>query len=340
MKLLDSLTIMHEGDTRSIELWQGDLTQMTNTEAVNVLVVSAFPNSYIPMEGTLIGALRQKGVSVGLLSKDKQIDLRETCSCWLSKKIESEDGGIQFERILCFEPYILGSPPDVVGDIFRCLAPFIIGDLQVTRVAMPLVSTGDAGESVAEMVEAIFTAAVHWMENGLPLEQLKIVEISPFKAAEIKGAFAILKKQYLQASASNQRGPKYDIFLSYSHKNTQDADWFIEGLKTLKPDIRIFIDHEELEPGVAWQEKLFRSIDGSRKVLTLYSPDYIKSKACQDEFNFASLLHSRSGQKVLFPVLLYETDLLPQMGKWQYVDCRVADKEKMQAACNRLYREL
>lgn len=340
MQQLATLTISAGNEERSIELWQGDLTNMSSTEAVDVLVVSAFPNNYYPNRGTLIGALDQKGVSVELLAKNKQVDLRETCSCWLSHKIEAQDPGIQFDHILCFEPFILGNPADVVSDIFRSLVPFIIGDMQVTQVAMPLVSTGNVGAPVAEMVDALFGASIHWMESGLPLKCLKIVEISPVKAAEIKGAFEILKKQYQQALATKNYTHQYDLFISYCHANAEVANSVVTQLKEAKSDIRIFIDQEELVPGVAWQDKLYRSLDESRKVLVLFSPEYVKSKACQDEFNFSSLLHSRSGEKTLFPILLYDTSLLPQMQKWQYIDCRVADPAKINAACKRLAQEL
>jgi hypothetical protein len=340
VELLDSLTINKGEEERSLELWYGDLTQIPPNEAVDVLVVSAFPNDYSPMPRTLIGNLSEMGISVKELSKDKLFDLRDSCSCWLSKKIESSNPSINFNHILCFEPFTLGSPPDVVGDIFRSLVPFIIGEMQVTQVAMPLVSTGNAGASIIDMVDALFNAAVHNMEAGLPLKRLKIVERSKEKAAEIKGAFAILKKQYHRTIEFQKHKPEYDLFISYSHENTNEANNLIDYLKMLIPDVRIFIDREGLVPGLAWQDKLFRSIDNSRKVVVLYSPHYVKSKMCQEEFNFSSLLNSRTGEKTLFPILLYDTDLLPQMSRWQYIDCRIADKDKMHDACNQLIKEL
>ena len=338
---LNSLTITRGAEKRSIELWQGDLTKIAPEEAVDILVVSSFSNNYWPMPGTLIGALHKKGISVQKLSEDKQEDLRATCSCWLSKEIQSKDPGIQFKHILCFEPsYKVGKPTDVVGDIFRSLVPFIISDSHPMQVAMPLVSTGNVGEPVGEMVEALFTAAIHWMESGLPLQRLKIVEIDPLKAAEIKGAFSIVKRHHQRNAVGIGYQPNYDIFLSYSHENTADANWLIEQIRQLKPDVRIFVDYQGLQPGVAWQEKLYRCIDDAHKVIAVYSPAYVKSKACQEEFNFASLLHSRQGEKTLFPVLLYDTQLLPHMSKWQYLDCRVADQDKMLEACKKLVSEL
>lgn len=121
---LDHLDVTCKGDVRRIELYQGDLTNLTPADRVNLLILSAFPNDYVPTGSSLIGALSHKGVSVYELAQDKAVDLRQTCSCWLSNKISAENPGIQFDRILCFEPLTRGSPPDVVGDIFRALTPF------------------------------------------------------------------------------------------------------------------------------------------------------------------------------------------------------------------------
>jgi hypothetical protein len=340
MKLLDSLTIPRGIDTRSIEIWLGDLTEMEPAEAVDILVVATSPGSYMPVPGTLIGTLDRKGVSLERLSKNKQKDLRDSCSCWLSEKIPVKEPGIHFDQVLCFEPFLLGSPTQVVGDIFRSLIPFVAGNTHPVQVAMPLVSTGNTAAVVADMTEALFTAAVRWLENGLPLKRLKIVEKSPTKAAEIKGAFAILKKQYQRAPHRRLKHPKYDIFLSCSHVNLDEAGILIAELKYLKPEIKIFVERNELDPEVAWQAKLYRTIADARKVMAVYSPHYIVSKICQEEYNLARMLDCQSGETILFPILLSPTQLMPHMAKWPYVDCVAADREKMKAACLRLVQEL
>src|SRR5690606_38675309 len=100
-----------------------------------VLVVSAFPNNYMPTARTLIGALHAHGVSIRELARNKAIDLRENFSCWLSASIVTSDPGIQFERVLCFEPRLRGEPGEFVADVFQSLMPFVVGDLQVDSVA-------------------------------------------------------------------------------------------------------------------------------------------------------------------------------------------------------------
>jgi hypothetical protein len=84
VELLDSITIRHQGRDRTIMQFVGDLAALPASEAVDVLVVSAFPDDYAPTPGSLIGALSRRGISVADLSQAKAVDLRRFSSCWLS----------------------------------------------------------------------------------------------------------------------------------------------------------------------------------------------------------------------------------------------------------------
>lgn len=106
-------------------LFKGDLTKLPEREAVDALVVSAFPDDYTPTSTSLIGALERVGVSVAELAQNKEVDLRDFSSCWLSHPINRKH--VYFRRILCFEPWYRGRAPEVVGDIFRSIAPFAAG---------------------------------------------------------------------------------------------------------------------------------------------------------------------------------------------------------------------
>jgi hypothetical protein len=333
MELLDSLRVGRNKE-RAIELCRGDLTALGPEDAVDVLVVSAFPNHYAPSPGTLIGALDRKGISVGRLARDKEADLRQTHCCWISREIQTRPPGIQFQRILCFEPRFAERAPERVGDIFRCLATCLSYDPPVTRVAMPLVACGMQGEAVAEMVPPLLDAAAHWMSTELPLQCLKVVAYRPKDAAEANRAFASLKQKYadgwLLAPSAHH---KYDVFISYAHHDERHARAVVDELRRLRPALRIFCDRMSIQPGAAWQQTIYEAIEGSRLFMALYSPQYLASKVCLEEFHLAKFCNRESGLTALLPLYLSSTQLPAFMRMLNYVDCREADPAKLRGAC-------
>lgn len=331
MRLIDSLTIYHRANPRRIGIYHGDLTEMTPDEGVDVLVVSAFPNDYTPTPHSLIGRLAQKGISVAQLAQDKAEDFRPNLSCWISKELPSSSG-IGFKRILCFEPLTRGNPADTVSDIFQCLIASAANEATEFCVAMPVVATGDQNAPLAEIIEPLLDAAIHWMELGLALKDLKIVTRNELRAAELKGAFSVLKRQ-LQRERAGEQSRKYDLFISYSHANKDEADFLKQVLEQARPNVRIFLDRSELKTGVAWQQEIYEAIDQCQRVIAIFSPPYMQSKMCREEFNIAMLRHRESKDGVLLPLYLQTASLPSYMRLIQYQDCRELDRNKLQAAC-------
>jgi O-acetyl-ADP-ribose deacetylase (regulator of RNase III) len=334
MELLDVLTVYYGSEARTIELYRGDLTNLAPQEAVDILVVSAFPNNYLPISGTLVGSLYRQGLSVEELAKNKAVDLRQSCSCWLSHELVAPPPGIQFKRILCFEPPIFGNVTEVIADIFRSLVP-ILSTAQPASVAMPLVSAGSRGESPSEIIDAILDAATHWMALGLPLKQLKIVEQAAARAGTLKQSFAQLKAAYAAQPLTQSPNYQYDVFISYAHRDSSESvQLIVDELQKHRPGLRIFLDRQTLNPGAAWQQAIYEALDSSRKVIAVYSPAYLKSKVCQEEFNIALYRHRNSAESIVFPILVYSAQLPTYMQMLQYADCREGDQERLRAACS------
>ena len=233
----------------------------------------------------------------------------------VAQEIESVDPGIQFKRILCFEPLVRGRPPEVVGDIFRSLIPFLGDDPPIHSVAMPLVATGDQNVPVARMIDPLLDAAVHWMAIGLPLTELKIVAHSSAPARDLAREFVRVKEKYAEFTLVPSE-PAYDLFVSYSHEDTRDASMMVEELQQLRPDLRVFFDRMTLDVGSAWQQEVYEAIDASRRFLSLLSSSYVKSKICVEEFNIA--LHRRrdTGEEIVFRSTSTRRTCRPTCAPW------------------------
>lgn len=338
MRLLDSLTVSPGPPARTIELYQGDLADLRPDEAVDVLVVSAFPDSYAPSPSTLIGALDRRGLSVEELSDDKAIDLRETHSCWISHPLRHRPPGIEFDRLLCFEPHYRGEPAEVVGDIFRCLVALVADrSTPVRSVAMPLVSAGLAGESPVTMFRALMNAAVHWMAlPDFPLERLKIAVYRSHDAAELREDFLPLSDHFRPAIPEPPRANKYDLFVSYCRKNDRHARLVIEELKRLRPGVRIFFDQMSLQAGASFQQEIYEAVESCHTFVALYSPEYLQSKVCLEEFHLAKFCNRESGAAALVPLYLFTAPLPAYMRMLQYIDCREGDEAKVRYAARQL----
>jgi hypothetical protein len=341
MRLLASHTVTHLGEEKSISLYQGDLTKIPQSEAVDLLLVSAFPNDYIPTPSSLIGALDRIGVSVEDLSLRKEIDLRHPLSAWLTHDIAQSHPNVGFRRILCFETIEDKSPPEAIGDVFRAILPFALADPPIRSIAMPVLASGDQRYDETVMFTAIFEAATHWLAAGLPMNKIKIVVHKEAMAMRLQTLFTELsQRQVSQLESVKERAcdtdAPYHFFISYAHKDTVEVDLLLEQLLSRKPSLRVFRDKLRLDVGQSWQSELDTALENCQHVIAVYSPAYLKSKMCLEEFNMARLRHRESPTPVLTPVYLRETPLPLYMRTLQFIDCREANPALLAAAADHL----
>ncbi|HEX8164685.1 MAG TPA: TIR domain-containing protein [Beijerinckiaceae bacterium] len=333
MELLETWTVERSDGSHAIELLLGDLTQIPPEHAIDVLVVSAFPNDYIPTRSSLIGALDRAGLSVRALARNKQADLREQYSCWLSKPVPES---FPFRRVLCIESGWRGTPPEIADDLFRALAPCcLISELPSISVAMPLIGTGDQGWDPEQMLRPILAAAVSWMERGLPLRLLKIVVRGRDVAERARSAFAGMKpKQALGRAAL--KAANYDIFISYAREESDMALYLVQELGASAKPPSIFFDQIALQEGASWPMQIANALDASKRVVALYSPSYWTSKNCQMEFLAAFTRQNDTGAHILFPIYLQDVNIPYMFRILEYADCRISDRAKVSDACRRL----
>lgn len=322
MRVIDTIALTDR--SWIIQLCVGDLTSVPREHAVDVLVVSAFPNDYSPTYTSLIGALWRKGLSVAALAEQKDVDLRQAFSCWLSQSLDQRLDGIPYKRILCFEPRFRGNPPEVVGDIFRALAPALAGPPLLQTVAMPVVAAGDQRYSISAMLDPLLDAAIHWMRAGMPLQMLKIVVRSHSQGEEALPIFRGWRDKVASANGQtlSRRHDEFDVFISYAHEDAGPVDVLVDHLH--QNSLRLFLDRIQLSTGSAWQHRISSAIDRSKRLVAFYSPSYIQSKVCQEEFNIAWARARELEREIIFPVYWQTANLPTYMKMLLYSDCREA----------------
>lgn len=219
MELLAQIPVPVADHEAIIQLFHGDLSALPPEHAVDVMIVSAFPNNYEPIPGTLVAAIANKGVSWEELASNKASDMRMQLGCWLSEEMPSYLQQIlNSKRILCFEPRTLSNKPEqVVSNIFRCLNNFIIPDvetketwttrqsLHIHKIAMPMLATGNQKASVELMLPAILTASAFWLQQGLPLTEIKLVVYNIRDVNASVGIFNWFANQLLQQQSLPQQ---------------------------------------------------------------------------------------------------------------------------------------
>jgi hypothetical protein len=369
MNLLETWVTRYRSADRHIKLLEGDLSRIPRHEAVDILVVSAFPGDYRPSPASLIGALNRRGVSVLRLASEKEIDLRREFSCWLSRDLSDVHPDIGFRRLLCFESGRTGSPAEAVGDVFRALMPFALGESPFRSIAMPVLAAGDQGYAPEVMLGALFDAAAHWLAHGLPVDVIKIVTYDPRVSGRLAATFRAVRsrhaapaasvavapdespallasktEQSLSATAMVYRenpsvGSGYNYFVSYSRKDSGEAAWLVEGIKAANSTVRIFQDQLALKTGQAWQDEIDRALEACDRVIAIYSPSYFESKVCLEEFNMARLRHRETNRGVLVPIYLRTANLPLYMRSLHYFDCREADIGRLRDASRQLADE-
>lgn len=194
LELLETLDVYYGSSKRSVSLYSGDLSELSEGEAVDYLAVSTLPNFYLADYGTLLYSLQNKGISVEALSRDKAVDYRPDIPCWISKDIS----GIQCKRLIIFEPDDPRTNAyDHVPYIFSAIAEREKGRTSDLKIALPMLCTGKSGADPVEIMEAMFYASVHWGAMKFPFKEIKLVVYNNSSQKDaIRKKFTDLKYTY------------------------------------------------------------------------------------------------------------------------------------------------
>lgn len=197
LKYIDTLTIDSPGtEPRVLQLCMGDVTDMGSNDQIDFLVVSALPDDYSPVSGSVIAGLSQKGISVDMLSKNKAADYEPVMPCWISQPVTSSSSGIEFKRILLFEPADpASSAQGLLPDVFTALSCF--NGVKNTTVAIPMMCTGSGGADLAKIFYGLFYAAAFGQSSAsFPLSVVKLVVRDQAQLNKVQPLFTAFKQDY------------------------------------------------------------------------------------------------------------------------------------------------
>lgn len=126
---------------------------------------------------------------------------------------------------------------------------------------------------------------------------------------------------------------KYDVFISYSRKDFDEVNTFVEMLKKSIPALNVWFDIEGIESGDEFDEKIIDAIENSFCVLFALSDNSLQSQWTKDEVMYAKNI----GIKVI-PVLLEGAKLkgwfLFKFGRIDYINSK--NQKEMDKLLNNL----
>jgi hypothetical protein len=155
---------------RTVEVRCGDLFGLGIQ--VDLLVISAWVNSYHPDPGSMVAALEQGcGLKVAELATNKEVDLMgaESIRGWVSRELVHDSSArarTRFTRLVVLEtpkdPKPIGEDAEVFRRLFRLLAVLPLYDIHCRSVATPLLNTGRQNL----MPEALYPAIINAVGNS------------------------------------------------------------------------------------------------------------------------------------------------------------------------------
>lgn len=92
---------------------------------------------------------------------------------------------------------------------------------------------------------------------------------------------------------------KYHAFISYSRKDFDEVNTFIQKIKAEVPEFEYWFDLDGIESGDEFIRKIVSAIDNSERLFFMVSDDSINSKWAEQE-----VMYARNSDKRIIPILL------------------------------------
>ncbi len=121
-------------------------------------------------------------------------------------------------------------------------------------------------------------------------------------------------------------GYKYDVFVSYSHKN---SDW-VHGVlvpRLEKHGFSVFTD-AHFKAGAFGPQQMEDGVKKSRRVIAVFTPDYFGSDWTTLENVMAQILDPAAKKRKLIPVLRQSTDVPLRLAGIHWRDLRTESDDE------------
>lgn len=276
------------------------------------------------------------------VAQRKQEDERSRLGCWLSESLPQEIvSTFHFRRIICFEPLYPefarssgieeGNIEETVGFVFRCLNNFIIPDrndnrrFEISRVAMPLLATGNQRVPLEVMFPRLLEAAIFWLEEGLPVQQLKIVAFRTADVPVARRIFEEAKSLYHRRAGTRGYEPPAGAVTASDWEAQLAQTLTRDVIETCKRNLRQSLITAASDTEKALLQQLFDRMDRDTPEHALPSSPHDKVGA-EDCDVFVSYAHKQDRevqefvhalqQNVLRPKIFFDRTSIPVGGQW------------------------
>lgn len=217
----DNLEVSYQQSKRTVKLAEGDITCLSAEESVDYLIVSVLAGDYSPTPGSVVGALKSKGVDMAALAENKEKSWMPEYPCWISKPVTGQN----FKRLVVYESNgDKREALDCVTFVFSAIADFEKQSVTAVKAAIPLLCTGSGGVDKESMLEELFFTSVHWGAMRFPLSEITLVLYSGTDALRKEFSDLKYKYQHLSQLFSNQI---YQFYANQSLQNPGAVDEYL-----------------------------------------------------------------------------------------------------------------
>lgn len=276
---------------KNISVIHGDILELN--VPLDVMMVSSFYRDYYPLNGTMLGALNSRGVSVDELSKEPELDLRDLCNIWLSKSIIGSD--IPISRIGCVElSACFYSGEHRTLDITQTLKSFFAmlelascASIKIEKLGLIIPGTGNQGISVNLVMVPLLNECLRFMHSNEQIRDIYIIERGYEKAHSaalaLKNSYSLFRQKDL-SSVEKLEVQKPLAFISYSSADKNIADNLCSKLE--QNGVRVWYAPRNIDTA-DYASAIVKAITNCTHFIVIISHNSLQSQHVLNEIDLA-----------------------------------------------------